>query len=84
MVKSGISKTGISRVCSLLFVLLPAVFLSVHYYSIRAEELAAPSGKVIVGMTKPEAAAYLTFLRSSAAKAIFEKYGFVFLVSPTT
>ncbi len=33
---------------------------------------------------KPEAAAYLTFLRSSAAKTIFEKYGFVFLVSPTT
>ncbi|MDO8397264.1 MAG: molybdate ABC transporter substrate-binding protein [Bradyrhizobium sp.] len=33
---------------------------------------------------KPEAAAYLTFLRSSAAKTIFEKYGFVFLFSPTT
>jgi molybdate transport system substrate-binding protein len=33
---------------------------------------------------KPEAAGYLTFLRSPAAKTIFEKYGFVFLVSPTT
>jgi molybdate transport system substrate-binding protein len=33
---------------------------------------------------KPEAASYLGFLRSSAAKAIFEKYGFWFLVSPTT
>ncbi len=33
---------------------------------------------------RPEAAAYLAFLRSSAAKAIFEKYGFSFLVSPTT
>lgn len=33
---------------------------------------------------KPEAAAYLDFLRSAAAKAIFEKYGFAFLVSPTT
>lgn len=33
---------------------------------------------------KPEAAGYLAFLRSSAAKAIFEKYGFSFLVSPTT
>lgn len=33
---------------------------------------------------KPEAAFYLAFLRSSAAKAIFEKYGFSFLVSPTT
>jgi molybdate transport system substrate-binding protein len=33
---------------------------------------------------KPEVADYLGFLRSSAAKAIFEKYGFKFLVSPTT
>src|SRR6202162_5471324 len=33
---------------------------------------------------KPEAASYLAFLRSAAAKAIFEKYGFSFLVSPTT
>jgi molybdate transport system substrate-binding protein len=33
---------------------------------------------------KAEAADYLAFLRSSAAKAIFEKYGFSFLVSPTT
>ena len=33
---------------------------------------------------KPEAAEYLAFLRSSSAKTIFEKYGFKFLVSPTT
>ena len=33
---------------------------------------------------KTEAAGYLAFLRTSAAKAIFEKYGFSFLVSPTT
>jgi molybdate transport system substrate-binding protein len=33
---------------------------------------------------KPEANSYLAFLRSSAAKAIFEKYGFSFLVSPST
>ena len=33
---------------------------------------------------KAEAADYLAFLRTSAAKAIFEKYGFKFLVSPTT
>jgi molybdate transport system substrate-binding protein len=33
---------------------------------------------------KAEAAGYLAFLRSTAAKAIFEKYGFAFLVSPTT
>ena len=33
---------------------------------------------------RPEANDYMAFLRSSAAKAIFEKYGFKFLVSPTT
>ncbi len=33
---------------------------------------------------KPDAAGYLAFLRSSAARAIFEKYGFQFLVTPTT
>src|SRR5258705_8291257 len=33
---------------------------------------------------KPEAADYLAFLRSTAAKNILEKYGFKFLVSPTT
>jgi molybdate transport system substrate-binding protein len=33
---------------------------------------------------KPEAAGYLDFLRSSAAKATFEKYGFTFLIRPTS
>jgi molybdate transport system substrate-binding protein len=33
---------------------------------------------------KPETQDYLAFLRSSAAKNILEKYGFKFLVSPTT
>src|SRR5258705_2088698 len=33
---------------------------------------------------KAEAADYLAFLRSTAAKTILEKYGFKFLVSPTT
>lgn len=33
---------------------------------------------------KPGTADYLAFLRSSAAKNILEKYGFKFLVSPTT
>jgi len=33
---------------------------------------------------KPDAAPYLDFLRSSAAKAIFEKYGFTFLVKSTS
>jgi molybdate transport system substrate-binding protein len=33
---------------------------------------------------KPEAAAYLAFLRSGTAKAVFETYGFTFLVRPTS
>lgn len=33
---------------------------------------------------KPEAASYVTFLRTNAAKAIFEKYGFTFLIKPTS
>ncbi len=33
---------------------------------------------------KPEANAYLAFLRSQAAKTIFEKYGFTFLGRPTS
>jgi molybdate transport system substrate-binding protein len=33
---------------------------------------------------KPEAAAYLAFLRSGVAKAVFEQYGFTFLVRSTS
>ena len=33
---------------------------------------------------KPDTSGYLAFLRTSAAKALFDKYGFQFLVSPTT
>jgi len=33
---------------------------------------------------KPETAAYLAFLRSGASKAIFEKYGFTFLIKSTS
>jgi molybdate transport system substrate-binding protein len=33
---------------------------------------------------KPDAAPYLAFLRSSAAKSKFESYGFAFLVKPTS
>jgi len=33
-------------------------------------------------VAKPDAAGYLAFLRSQAAKTIFEKYGFTFLVNP--
>ena len=33
---------------------------------------------------KADAASYLAFLRSQAAKAIFEKYGFTYLIRPTS
>jgi molybdate transport system substrate-binding protein len=33
---------------------------------------------------KPDAAQYLSFLRSQTAKSVFEKYGFNFLVKPTS
>jgi len=33
---------------------------------------------------RPESAAYLAFLRTTAAKAIFEQYGFTFLIKPTS
>src|SRR5205085_2406876 len=33
---------------------------------------------------KPETAAYLAFLRSASAKAVFEQYGFTFLIKPTS
>jgi molybdate transport system substrate-binding protein len=33
---------------------------------------------------KPEAESYLAYLRSAAAKAIFEQYGFTFLIRPTS
>lgn len=33
---------------------------------------------------KPEAAGYLDYLRSSVARATFEKYGFTFLIRPTS
>ena len=33
---------------------------------------------------KPEAVDYLAYLRSMTAKAIFEQYGFTFLIQPTS
>ena len=35
-------------------------------------------------IARPEAAAYLNFLRSGIAKAVFEQYGFTFLMRPTS
>jgi molybdate transport system substrate-binding protein len=39
---------------------------------------------VTAASASPAAARYLDFLRSSAAKAIFERYGFSFLIRPTS
>jgi molybdate transport system substrate-binding protein len=33
---------------------------------------------------KPDAPRYIDFLRSQTAKGIFEKYGFSFLIEPTS
>ena len=33
---------------------------------------------------KPDAAHYLEFLRTPAGKTIFERYGFAFLIRPTS
>jgi molybdate transport system substrate-binding protein len=38
----------------------------------------------LTASAKPVAAQYLTFLRSAAAKTVFEKYGFTFLIQPTS
>ena len=38
----------------------------------------------LTATAKPDAAPYLAYLRSQTAKAIFETYGFTFLVRPTS
>ncbi len=38
----------------------------------------------LTAIAKPEAEQYLAFLRSQAAKAVFETYGFTFLIRPTS
>ena len=38
----------------------------------------------LTAVAKPAAASYLAFLRSQAAKAVFETYGFTFLVRPVS
>jgi molybdate transport system substrate-binding protein len=38
----------------------------------------------LTASSKPEAAQYLSFMRSGEAKAVFEKYGFTYLVRPTS
>jgi molybdate transport system substrate-binding protein len=38
----------------------------------------------LTSTAKPDAAQYLSFLRSPAAKTVFEKYGFTYLIKPTS
>jgi len=38
----------------------------------------------LTATAKPDAAQYLPFLRSQTAKSVFERYGFNFLVKPTS
>jgi molybdate transport system substrate-binding protein len=38
----------------------------------------------LTAKAKPEAARYLNYLRSNAAKDVFESYGFTFLIKPTS
>jgi molybdate transport system substrate-binding protein len=38
----------------------------------------------LTAIAKPDAAQYLSFLRSQTAKSVFEKYGFNFLLKPTS
>jgi molybdate transport system substrate-binding protein len=38
----------------------------------------------LTATAKPEALNYIAFMRSNAAKMIFEKYGFTFLIKPTS
>jgi len=46
------------------------------------EPIIYPVAATVIG--KPDVTSYLTFLRSGEAKAIFEKYGFVVLMKPTS
>jgi molybdate transport system substrate-binding protein len=38
----------------------------------------------VTATAKPEAADYLAYVRSSASKTVFEKYGFTVLIRPTS
>ena len=64
--------------------------VTVYYHRIRRGTFPADTHPPIiypVGATttaKPEADDYLAYLRSQAAKAVLEKYGFNYLIRPTS
>jgi molybdate transport system substrate-binding protein len=60
----------------------PAVKTVGYFPADSHPEIVYPVAATVVA--KPEAARYLGFLRTQAAKAVFEKYGFTFLLKPTS
>jgi molybdate transport system substrate-binding protein len=60
----------------------PSVKIVGHFPADSHPTIAYPVA--LTATAKPEAAQYLAFLRSQDAKVVFEKYGFSFLVRPTS
>jgi molybdate transport system substrate-binding protein len=60
----------------------PGVKIVAHFPADSHPEIVYPVGATV--KAKSEAARYLDFLQTQASKAIFEKYGFSFLVKPTS
>ena len=51
---------------------------SAHFLRISHPEIVYPVAATVTA--KPEADTYLKYSRSAAAKAVFEQYGFVYLI----
>ena len=67
--------------------LTPKWNLGVRIVGVFPEDSHAPVTYPVAATVTPakaEASSYLTFLRSGAAKIVFEKYGFTFLIKPTS
>ncbi len=60
----------------------PGVKIVAHFPAGSHPEIVYPVGATV--QAKPEAQRYIAFLQSGASKSIFEKYGFSFLVKPTS
>jgi len=50
----------------------------------KVRSCAGAIGMALTATAKPDALNYIAFMRSNAAKMIFEKYGFTFLIKPTS
>jgi len=60
----------------------PNVKIIAHFPEDSHPAITYPVAAIVTA--KPEATGYVQFLRSNAAKAIFEKYGFTFLIKPVS